>query len=137
MCCSLGRSDELQGEAEQFPERDLTESPEANPFRSQRESCRGGQSVHHGSHHLALNFLQAWCSSLPKGLLFPPVFCSVFLCRVCVCATHPAFISMSSAILHDLWLYLPECAMLGCLHVVGLSGCSEVHAKPPAEELLK
>ena len=68
---------------------------------------------------------------------------------VCVCErerererethTHTSsfYISMSTAISHDLWLYLPKCAMLGCSHVVGLSGCSEACKVFSGEVLLK
>ena len=93
-------------------------------------------------------------AALPQGtLLFPPIFCLVFLCSMCVCVcvcererererethTHTSsfYISMSTAISHDLWLYLPKCAMLGCSHVVGLSGCSEACKVFSGEVLLK
>ena len=79
-------------------------------------------------------------AALPQGTLhFPPIFCLVFLYSVCVCVcdTSSFHISISTAISHDLWLYLPKCAMLGCSHVVGLSGCSEACKASSGEVLLK
>ena len=51
--------------------------------------------------------------------------------------TSSFYISLSTAISHDLWLYLPKCAMLRCSHVVGLSGCSEACKAFSGEVLLK
>lgn len=76
-----------------------------------------------GSQHtllcdLALNCLQSLVHLFPKGLFISHQYiCLVlglkFLCAVCVCVcihTH-YHISVSIAISHDLWLYLPRCAV--------------------------
>ena len=87
-------------------------------------------------------FCKAWCSSSPRDSSFPTnILLSlsmqcVCVC-VCVCDTSSFHISISTAISHDLWLYLPKCAMLGCSHVVGLSGCSEACKASSGEVLLK
>ena len=81
-------------------------------------------------------FCKAWCSSSPRDSSFSTsILLSLSVQSVCVRDTSSFHISMSTAVLHD--LYLPECAMLGCSHVVGLSGCSEACKASSREVLLK
>ena len=96
--------------------------------------------MHHGNQRLALSFLQSLVQLFPKGLFISHqylVSLSMQCVCLCVCDTSSFHISISTAISHDLWLYLPKCAMLGCSHIVGLSGCSEACKASSGEVLLK